>query len=342
MKILITVDPEIPVPPKHYGGIERIVSALTKAYAQAGHTVFLLANPESGEEAAHEIVGWKGLSSVNDRDILTNALQLRRVYKRLSPDIIHSFSRLLYTYPLLFSAKVPFVQSYQRQISPHSTSVASFFGRKKIHFTACGAHMFQNLKHKHNKWTAIHNFTDTTYFQPDFQKTPEYLFFLGRIEEIKGTREAVEVALQTQTPLVIAGNIPKRHQGYFIEHIKPHLSNPLIKYVGLVNDEQKRGYLQGAKALLFPIKWEEPFGIVMAEAMACGCPVVGFRRGSVPEVVKNGENGFQVETTSEMCAAVKNLDTINRRKVRQDAENRFSIETISEKYLELFQSILKK
>jgi len=339
MRILITVDPEIPVPPNGYGGIERIVSSLSKEFAKRGHEVFLLANPKSTEESATKIFGWKGLSSVKNKDIRTNAFQLKTVVKEIKPDVIHSFSRLLYLYPTLLTTKVPIVQSYQREISKHSTRMASFVGRKRLVFTACGEHMFQKLKNR-KKWHAIHNFTDTNFFTDDATISKEYLFWLGRIENIKGTKEAIHVALETNQKLIIAGNIEKRHQPYFLNAVKPHLSNPLIKYVGLVDDEQKRKWFRGAKAFLFPIKWEEPFGIVMAESMACGTPVIAFNRGSVNEVIENDVNGYKVETISEMIDSISKVNEIDREKVRKDAENRFSIEVIAAKYLGLFGKIV--
>lgn len=341
MKILLSVDPEIPVPPVLYGGIERIVSALCQQYTAAGHTVYLLSNPGSTEEAVAQRIAWKGLSSVRKKDVYTNARQMLRLVKELHPDIIHSFSRLLYTYPILITRSVPLVQSYQREISPVSTGMVNAVGGSQVHFTACGAHMFSLLPHQ-EKWTAIHNFTDTDYFQPLPDAELKHLFFLGRIEPIKGVAEAIEVALRAEMPLVIAGNIPQEHQAYFDLKVKPHLDNPLIDYVGTVNDEQKLHYLQQAKALLFPISWEEPFGIVMAESMACGTPVVAFRRGSVEEVVCEGVNGFKAETVDEMVLVVKKLNTIDRQAVRQDAEKRFSAKAIGQKYLTLFENILRE
>ncbi len=164
--------------------------------------------------------------------------------------------------------------------------------------------------------------------------------FLGRIEDIKGTKECIEVALATKTKLIIAGNIQEGHDDYFNTFVKPHLNNPLIEYVGTVNDEQKLYYLQRAKAFLFPIKWEEPFGIVMAEAMACGVPVIGFRRGSVPEVVLDKVTGFIVNNTAEMIKAVNQIDTIDRKLVRKDCEDRFSLEVISNDYIQLLNQLV--
>jgi glycosyltransferase involved in cell wall biosynthesis len=339
MKILITVDPEIPVPPTNYGGIERIVDSLIGAFKSQGHQVFLVANPESSNNEAEKIYGWPALHSRGKANVIKNAKYLSKVAKEVKPSVIHSFSRLLYLYPIFLRTKIPVIQTYQRAISPNSTQLALKIAGKKLHFTSCGEHMIKQHPIA-GKCTPVHNFTDTTYYSDKDTLDKEFLFFLGRVEEIKGTKEAIETALATKQKLVIAGNIQPGHDEYFNTHVKPHLDNPLIEYVGPVNDEQKLYYLQRAKAFLFPIKWEEPFGIVMAEAMACGVPVIGFRRGSVPEVVKEGETGFVVDDVNGMIEAVNKIDSIDRKVVRKDCEYRFSLEVISKKYLTLFDKML--
>jgi glycosyltransferase involved in cell wall biosynthesis len=342
MKILIPVDPEIPVPPLLYGGVERLVDGLATAYRNSGHEVILVAHKQSACLAAKRIYGLPAQHSRGLKNIIKNSLFLLKIVLLEKPDVIHSFGRLLYLYPVMFRTNISFLMTYGRAISPKSTALASILGGKRIHFTSCGEHMLGHLRKFRHKFTPVHNFTLTDYFVPDEKAEKKYLMFLGRIEEIKGTKEAIEVALATNNPLIIAGNIQPGHDAYFESYIQSHLSNPLIKYVGPVNDEQKRHYLQQSKAFLFPIKWEEPFGIVMAEAMACGVPVIGFRRGSVPEVVKHNETGFVVDTVEEMIAAVKKIDTIDRNAVREDCVERFSLDVIAQKYLTLLQKIIKK
>ncbi|MCF6241926.1 MAG: glycosyltransferase, partial [Bacteroidales bacterium] len=258
------------------------------------------------------------------------------------PDIIHSFSRLLYLYPTMFSSKVPFVMTYGRFISPKSTTIASILGGKRIFFTSAAKHMLNHLKKNKHKFTAVYNFTYTNFYIPDDEVQKEHLMFLGRIEDIKGTKECIDVALATKQKLIIAGNIQPGHDDYFEKQIKPFLNNPLIEYIGPVNDKQKLYYLQRAKALLFPIKWEEPFGIVMIEAMACGTPIIAFKRGSVPEVVKHNKTGYIVKNIDEMITAVNKIDKIDRNLVRQDCVNRFSLDAIAKQYLILFEKILKQ
>lgn len=335
MTLLLTADPLLPVPPAQYGGIERIIDGLITEYARMGHEVILMAHPDSTAKDAAKIIAWKGLDVNGKADILRNGMQLRAAYLREKPDIVHSFSRLLYLYPLFLSTRAKVVQSYQREISPVSTARASKLAKDRLTFTACGAHMFRNLPNPEN-WQAIHNFTNTDFFHDDPARPKDYLFFLGRIEDIKGAYEAIQVAKATGEKLILAGNIEKSHIAYFNEKVKPHLDGKQIRYVGLVDDEQKRHWLQGAKAMLFPIKWEEPFGIVMAEALACGVPVLAFNRGSVPEVVQHGKNGFVCENIEDMSQAVSKIPAINRQNCRNIAEGLFSQEVIARKYLELY------
>lgn len=338
MKILLTVDPEIPVPPKLYGGIERIVDGLAREYKALGHEVALLAHSDSTCQAAQKIYGWRGIKSQGKRDILANALQLHEVYQQEKPDIVHSFSRLLYLYPLIFFSRARFVQSYQRAISSVSTSLAGSLAGDRLKLTACGAHLFQQLPQP-EKWTAIHNFTDTDFLVPDTTREKEYLLFLGRIEPIKGVKEAITVARGTGEKLIIAGNVPEAYQPYFDQEVKPWLSEQ-IQYVGPVDDHQKKELFQGAKAFLFPIQWEEPFGIVMAESLACGVPVLAFRRGSVPEVIVHGQNGFICESTEDMIAAVGQLSKLLPDQCRNSAVKNFSARSIARKYESLFLDFL--
>ena len=164
------------------------------------------------------------------------------------------------------------------------------------------------------------------------------MIFLGRIEKIKGCHTAIEVAKATNNKLIIAGNISKLPEeiDYYEEEIKPKIDGKQIMFVGEVNDVQKNEWLGKAKALLMPIEWNEPFGIVMIEAMACGTPVLGFNRGAIPEVIDHGVNGFISENKEEMMKHVQQCETIDRSAVRRIAEERFSVEKIGSEYLSLY------
>ena len=165
------------------------------------------------------------------------------------------------------------------------------------------------------------------------------LMFLGRLEAIKGPHLAIAVAQRNGLPLVIAGNVSPEHQPWFDIHIAPHLDER-IRYVGPVDDVRKAELLGRARALLMPILWDEPFGIVMAEAMACGTPVVGFSRGAVPEVVDHGVSGFVVENLDELVAVVNRLAELKRSDVRRRVEQHYSEKAIADGYLGVYESML--
>ena len=169
------------------------------------------------------------------------------------------------------------------------------------------------------------------------------LVYLGRVEEIKGVHLAIEVARKSGRRLIIAGNVPKaeHHRRYFAEQIQPHVDGKTVEYVGAVDDVAKNQRLGRSAALLMPLLWEEPFGIVMAEALACGTPVIGLRRGSLPEIVQHGVNGFVCGSVEEMVRAVGRLPEIDRRDCRRIAEEKFSDRVIVEAYERLYREVVK-
>jgi glycosyltransferase involved in cell wall biosynthesis len=168
------------------------------------------------------------------------------------------------------------------------------------------------------------------------------LVFLGRVEEIKGPHLAIEIARRTNLPLVIAGNVPDNQRQFFETRIAPHIDGKAVSYIGPVDDAAKNALLGNARALLMPILWEEPFGIVMAEAMACGTPVLGLARGSVPEVVEHGVTGFVSDDVDGLVAAVRKLETISRDACRARAERLFSDTAVVENYLAVYREMLNR
>jgi glycosyltransferase involved in cell wall biosynthesis len=165
------------------------------------------------------------------------------------------------------------------------------------------------------------------------------LIFLGRVEEIKGPHLAIQVARRTGLPLVIAGNIPPDHQAWFHSSIAPYLDEQ-VRYVGPVNDACKAELLGQSRALLMPILWDEPFGIVMAEALACGTPVLGLRRGAVPEVVEHGVSGFVADDLEQLVAAVAAIPSLNRSACRARVEQHYSESAVADGYLAVYRSLL--
>lgn len=334
MKILLTCDPEIQVPPVKYGGVERLVSGLAQEYQAMGHEVYLVANPASTESVKKKY-GWKSTSSRGWKNVLKNAFQLRKIVREVRPDVIHSFSRLMYLYPMfLTGTKIHVLQTYGRAISQKSTDLARKICGKYIHFACCGAHMLNHISGRED-WNVVYNFTDIDLFKAT-DGPRNYLAFLGRIEDIKGTYEAIMVSQKSGVPLVIAGNVEPEHQEYFDTKVKPFVDGNLIRYIGPVNDVQKQKLLGGAKAFLMPIKWEEPFGIVMIEAMACGAPVLAFRRGSVPEVVTKGV-GYISSSVEQMASQVATLDCLPPKEINDYVRTHFSRQVIAGQYIGLFK-----
>lgn len=337
MKIALIADPELPVPPLLYGGIERIIDMLIEGYINLGHQVSLFAHPASVTKA--KLYPYKGKTSTNKIDIIKNTLLINRILFNEKFDVVHSFGRLLYLFPNLpFS--IPKLMSYQREPTIDQIKKVMLLARKNtMTFTGCSNYISNQIL-PYAPAYAIYNGVDISKYE--FQATVAEdapLIFLGRIEPTKGTHVAIEVAKKSNKKLIIAGNIPKEFESYFEKEIKPHL-NEQIKYIGSVNDVEKNELMGIGLAFLMPILWNEPFGIVMAEAMACGTPVIGFSRGSVPEVVIDGINGFTCTNTTEMIDLVLRIGEIDREKVRLDAEKRFSAEVIVNEYLMLYNKLI--
>lgn len=341
MRILLTADPEIPVPPFGYGGIERIVDALVREFAPRGHMVGLVANGAS-RSPAYQLVPWPGRSSRSCADTLRNTLALRRAVRSFRPDLLHSFSRLAYLLPLL-PTRLPKVMSYQRHTGGRQVTLAASLGGRSLRFTGCSEFICAQGRRAGGTWQAIHNF-----IEPEkFTFVPEVpadapLVFLSRIESIKGADLAIAIARAAGRRLVLAGNHaasgPERE--FWDTKIAPQLGRDGVEWIGEVNDTQKNELLGRAAALLVPIQWDEPFGIVFTEALACGTPVLTCARGATPEIVEEGKTGFFLRTVGDGAAAVRRLGELERAACRRTAEGRFSARVSSNAYLALYQELI--
>lgn len=337
MKILLINDPGIPVPPKLYGGIERIVYMLAQEYIKQGHEVTLLAGPDSF--GANEITTFGENNLPKNKwqafkEILFVWQYLLLNYKKY--DLIHSFGRLIYLLPVL-NKPVKKIMSYQRAVTAKNIAFITGFPNKNLFFTGCSNYTVSTGNNA-GKWATVYNAVET--FKYEFKEkvlSDAPLIFLGRIDRIKGCHHCITLAKEAGRKLIIAGNISTldHEKTYFNEEIEPHIDGEQIKYIGPVNDEQKNYYLGLSSALLMLIDWDEPFGIVMAEALACGTPVIGFPRGAVPEVVENGTNGFIVRDIEEAKSALNKIDLIDRKKCRAIAEKKFDISVIAREYLHI-------
>ena len=167
-----------------------------------------------------------------------------------------------------------------------------------------------------------------------------YLAFVGRISPEKGPEKAVEIARRAGVPLAIAAKVDKVDRAYYKAKVEPLLDDPLIEFIGEIGDSEKRAFLGEAMALLFPIDWAEPFGLVMIEAMANGTPVIAFRRGSVPEIIEHGVTGFIVDSVDEAVQAIPLVKTLDRSVIRRQFEKRFTVERMARDYLKLYGEVL--
>ena len=341
MRILLTADPEVPVPPVRYGGIERIVDALVRFYQAHGHDVCLVAHPESRSPAGKR-VGWPGRTSTSVRNTIRHALTLRRVTREFRPDIVHSFSRLAYLFPLL-SGPIPKIMSYQRHTGGRNIALASRLGGRSLRFTGCSEFIRAMGAAGGGTWQAIPNFVELDKIDFAPRVAPDApLVFLSRVESIKGPDVAIAITRGSGRKLLLAGNRaaagPERD--FWDRTIAPHLGGQDVEYVGEVDDAQKNVLLGRAAALVVPIQWDEPFGIVFAESLAAGTPVISCPRGALPEIVQPGQNGFLIRTVDEGVAAVGRISTIDRARCRQTAETRFSVGVAAEQYLGLYRDMI--
>jgi glycosyltransferase involved in cell wall biosynthesis len=341
MKILLTADPWLPVPPELYGGIERILHGIVLELRHRGHTVGLVAHGASTSPADH-LFAWPALEPASFRAHLQNTAALLNAAKFFRPHVLHSFSRLLYLSPLLAS-DLPIVMSYQRHTGGMQIRIAASLGGRSLRFTGCSRFIADIGARSTGEWVAIPNFVDTDFypFQPTVSSDAP-LVFLSRLEQIKGAHTAISIAHAAGRRLLIAGNRPTDpcSQKYWTETIAPHLDHRGLEYIGPVDDSQKRLLLSRAAALVVPIEWDEPFGIVFAEALACGTPVISCPRGALPEIIAHGKHGFLIRSVAEGSDAVAQLDSISRAECRRRAVAEFSRTSVVGQYIALYSDML--
>ena len=340
MRILLIMDPGIAVPPPNYGGHERLVYMFAEEYIKLGHTVTLLAGPNSVISGKVYTFGVNNLQRSKWQKTKELLFVWKFLYqKRKQFDLIHNFGRLAYLIPILNSS-VKKIMTYGRPVAKAGIKKITAMANQHLIFTACSNYCV-GTGNVAGRWETVYNAIDFSKYQLQEKVEDNAPFmFLGRLDKIKGLHTAIQVAKATNNKLLIGGNIPDTADNYqyYKETLEPQFDGEQIIYLGALNDEQKNHYLGKAKALLFPIEWDEPFGMVMIEAMACGTPVIGFKRGSVPEIISEGINGFIVTNENTMLLALQNFEVINRKECRSYAENRFDTGIIAKKYLSLFES----
>jgi glycosyltransferase involved in cell wall biosynthesis len=338
MRILITADPELPVPPKLYGGIERVIDLLVTKLQNLGHTVGLVAHHESTVKV-DRLFAWRGRRSQSKLDTLQNMITLWSAVQKFKPDVVHSFSRIFYMLPILRSP-IPKIMSYQRRPSDRTVKLASLIAGKSLTFTGCSDSICQIGRKSGGTWHTIYNCVDLDKYTFQVNVSPDApLVFLSRIERIKGAHTAIAIAKKTSKRLIIAGNHSEtgKEGTYWREEIEPHLDNQIFKYIGTVNDEQKNNLLGKALAMVVPIEWEEPFGIVFIESLACGTPVISCPKGALPEIVRNGIDGYLIDSIDDAVSKIHKLQEIDRNHCRQRVIELFSTDLIVKQYESLYQ-----
>lgn len=343
MNILLISDPHIPVPPSHYGGAERIVALYAQEFSRLGHRIHLLAGPGSrgygGRLNIHKAPSQAYLSRAHRKV----RFQLQSLWAARRTDAIYNFCRFDYLEALLSSYRKPLLHCFQNPIDQKQIDFAEqrIPANAALHFISANQKSLATVK---SPSCVIPNPVDTqAYDQGD--GSGGYLVFLGRLTFNKGVDVAIQVARRTGRPLVIAGNVSNEEGGehYFKEQVLPHIDGEQIRWIGPVNDVQKQHLLSQAAALLFPIRWDEPFGIVIVEALACGTPVIATRRASTPEVIDHGVTGWLCDpaepSVDAFIAAVNRLPELDRLTCRESAERRFDVRVLAPQVLEVLQSL---
>ena len=336
MKIAILAPVWFAVPPSGYGGIEWVVSLLADALADAGHDVTLFASGDSRTKAK---LAWV-YPEAPSRQIGRTYWELRHAlncFERADEfEVINDHTGMLGA-TLGATVETPVAHTVHGPLTGEPGDIYGQIGRVAPRVGLISISMNQRKPRPDLNWIAnVHNALDFSIY-PVKPHRGEYLLFLGRLSPDKGAHRAIAVAMETGLPLKLAGKKQDRKElEYFEQLVEPHLVGG-IEYLGEVSHGQKVELLQNARATLFPIEWEEPFGLVMIEAMACGTPVIATRRGAVPEVIDDGRSGIVVDDYRQMAAALERADALDPLECRRYVEERFGPARMVEDYLAVYE-----
>ena len=329
------------VPPRLYGGTERVVSWLTEELVAQGHEVTLFASGDSLTTARLVPICPQALR-LSPRCVDPVAHHIHLIEKVLQQrdefDVIHFHTDYLH-FSLSRHQDLPQVTTLHGRLD--IPDLVPLY-REFCDVPVVSISDAQRVPLPWINWhgTVYHGLPETS-FAP-YLGAGQYLAFLGRISPEKGLDQAIAIAKRSGMPLKIAAKIDRADREYFETYIKPLMGDHLIDYVGEIGDHEKNEFLGNAVALLFPINWSEPFGIVMIEALACGLPVVAYPYGSVPEIVEDGATGFLVRCVEDAVKALANISSIDRAKCRRQFEMRFSARRMARNYLTIFERIGKR
>ena len=326
------------VPPRAYGGTERVVSYLTEALVEMGHEVTLFASGDSVTSANMVSVVPRGLRLDPDKPdpLVWHTIMMDAVLKAArSFDVIHFHTDVLQL-SLVGHCKTPALSTAHGRLD-----VADL----KSLFNCFPNHPMVSISNSQRaplpwlNWRAtVHHGLPLGLYS--LHEAPrDYFAFVGRISPEKRADRAIEIARACGTPLRIAAKVDAADREYFESTIEPLLNDPLVSFVGEIGDHAKNDFIGNARALLMPIDWPEPFGLVMIEAMACGTPVIAYGSGSVPEIIDHGVTGFIVENQEQAIAAARNIGGIDRRRCRQVFEQRFAARVMARRYLDVYHEL---
>jgi glycosyltransferase involved in cell wall biosynthesis len=358
MKIAHIAPPWLAIPPKNYGGTEIVLYNLIEEQVTQGHDVTLFA-PDDAKTSA-KLVSFFPRSLI-DCEVPWHA-HLKAYYhyhkaveyiKSHQFDVVHthlSSSADMYIYPLLGPASTPIVATLHSRFP--FDRVGSWTGDADQYYLewlasapiiAISESARTDVPYLLNFIDVIHHGLPTENFSPTVEQPEDFLVWLGRFVPEKGAHLAIEAAKVSGRPLVLAGTVDQHvpdSVNYFEHAIKPHLDDEQIRYVGPVGMEQKIDLFSRAHGLLNPIEWKEPFGMVIIEAMAVGCPVISFAKGSTPELISHGKSGFLVNDVNEMIHHIQRLGSLDRKAIRTYAEENFSVRVMAEKYTRAYNKVI--
>jgi len=327
------------VPPKLYGGTERVVYWITEELVALGHEVTLYASGDSHTSGKLEAVWPRALrldGAIRDPNAL-HIMMLEHVRQRAHEfDMLH-FHLDYYPFSLFARQPTPFVTTLHGRLDlpEHQPLFATFSTLPVVSISNA-----QRRPVPHAGWVrTIHHGLPERLLTPKDVK-PSYFAFLGRIAPEKGVDRAIHIAKAAGIPIKMAAKVDKVDREYFEEKIKPQIDGTSVEYIGEITDADKSEFLSGAVAVLVPIDWPEPFGLVMIEAMACGTPVIAFNRGSVPEIIEDGVTGFIVEDEQGAIGAAYRLSELSRTRVRACFEDRFTARRMAQDYLAVYRSLM--
>ncbi len=338
MRVAIIAPPFIPVPPKEYGGTELFIAHLAEGLSKRGVDVVVYTNGESTVDVEKRWMFKESQWPIrqDDQALLKDLDHTSWAVRDAARDcdVIH-----LNAAPSLICSRFierPCVYTLHHHNQRYLTEF--YLRLPKVDYVCISE--FQRQRETMAKLHMIHHGVDLSLYELKERKQ-QYLSFIGRIAPIKGTHTAIEIAKKAGIPLKIAGEIQPAYREYFEAKVKPHLDGRFIEYVGLANLEAKNELLGNSLAMLFPIQWDEPFGLVMVEAMACGTPVLALRGGSVPEIVQNGVSGYVGRSARDLVKWATSI-AIPPASIRNYVEDKFSLERMVDNYLQLYRAIIDR